>query len=219
MSFSATGSIRSDIAMTTNFANFFYDLDADYLDRKLAEYKKTGIGKHVPSLRAVKSISSYLGHRQRNMAKHGGIAVDDSIDQVMKATGYSRSTVSDVHRFLEWCGLEVRLKQGGGPKKQPTVRRLITEIPSEDLNGKIPNLNEYYRDLHEKKLNLNGVFPDTPRELPRFIPRVCTSKDSKYVFEEPFLEENYIEEEYGFTPEDVTVFLNSNGESLIVEPF
>jgi hypothetical protein len=129
------------------------------------------------------------------MAKHGGIAVDDSIDQVMKATGYSRSTVSDVHRFLEWCGLEVRLKQGGGPKKQPTVRRLITEIPSEDLNGKIPNLNEYYRDLHEKKLNLNGVFPDTPRELPRFIPRVCTSKISKFIFEEPFLEENYIEDE------------------------
>ena len=205
--------------MTTNFANFFYDLDADYLDKKLAEYKKTGIGKHVPSLKAVKSISSYLGHRQRNMAKHGGIAVDDSIDQVMKATGYSRSTVSDVHRFLEWCGLEVRLKQGGGPKKQPTVRRLITEIPLEDLNGKISNLNEYYRDLNEKKLDLNGVFPDTPRGLPRFIPRVCTSKDSKFRFEEPFLEENYIEEEYGFTPEDVTVFLNSNGESLIVEPF
>lgn len=205
--------------MTTNFANFFYDLDPDYLVKKLAEYKKTGIGKHAPSLRAVKSISSYLGHRQRNMAKHGGIAVDDSIDQVMKATGYSRSTVSDVHRFLEWCGLEVRLKQGGGPKKQPTVRRLITEIPSEDLNGEIPNLNEFYRDLNEKKLDLNGALPDTPRELPRFIPRVNTSKDSKFRFEEPFLEENYIEEEYGFTPEDVTNFLNENGPSLIVEPF
>ncbi len=205
--------------MTTDFANFFYDLDADYLNRKLAEYRKTGIGKHAPSLRAVKSISSYLGHRQRNMAKHGGIAVDDSIDQVMKATGYSRSTVSDVHRFLEWCGLEVRLKQGGGPKKQPTVRRLITEIPSEDLNGKIPNLNEYYRDLSEEELDLDGVFPDTPRELPRFIPRVNTSKDSKFMFEEPFLEENFTEEEYGFTPEDVTEFLNENGQSLIVEPF
>jgi hypothetical protein len=113
----------------------------------------------------------------------------------------------------------VRLKQGGGPKKQPTVRRLITEIPSEDLNGKIPNLDEFYRDLNEKKLDLNGVFPDTPRELPRFIPRVNTSKDSKFRFEEPFLEENYIEEEYGFTPEDVTFLLNENGEIPIMEPF
>ena len=205
--------------MTTDFANFFYDLDREYLEEKLAEYKLVVNGKHVPSLKAVRAITGYMGHRQRNMAKHGGIAVDESLEQQCAATGYSLSTISDVHRFLEWCGLEVRLKQGGGPKKQPTVRRLITQIPEEQLKGKISNLNDLYRDLHEKKLDLNGVFPDTPRELPRFIPRVSTSKDSKFIFEEPFLEENYIEEEYGFTPEDVTVFLNLNGESLIVEPF
>jgi hypothetical protein len=113
----------------------------------------------------------------------------------------------------------VRLKQGGGPKKQPTVRRLIAQIPEEELKGEIADLNDLYRDLHEKKLNLNGVFPDTPRDLPRYIPRVCTSKNSTYYFEEPFLEENFTDEEYGLTPEDVTFFLNLNGEYLSVEPF
>jgi hypothetical protein len=54
----------------------------------------------------------------------------------------------------------------------------------------------HFLDLHGKKHDLNGVFPDTRRELPRFIPRVNTSKDSKFIFEEPFLEENYNEEEY-----------------------
>ena len=205
--------------MTTNFANFFYDLDREYLEAKLAEYKLIVNGKHVPSLKAVRAITGYMGHRQRNMAKHGGIAVDESLEQQSAATGYSVSTISDVHRFLEWCGLEVRLKQGGGPKKQPTVRRLITQIPGEQLKGKISNLNDFFLDLHGEMHDLNGVFPDTPRELPRFIPRVCTSKDSKFRFEEPFLEENYIEEEYGFTPEDVSVLLAAYGALDDVEPF
>jgi hypothetical protein len=205
--------------MTTNFANFFYDLDREYLEAKLAEYKLIVNGKHVPSLKAVRAITGYMGHRQRNMAKHGGIAVDESLEQQSAATGYSLSTISDVHRFLEWCGLEVRLKQGGGPKKQPTVRRLIAHIPGGELKGKIVDLNDLYRDLQEKKLNLNGVFPDTPRELPRFIPRVNTSKDSKFIFEEPFLDENFIDEEYGFTPEDVSVLLATYGRFEIAEPF
>ena len=29
--------------MTTNYANFFYDLDHDYIQKKLADYKLTGI--------------------------------------------------------------------------------------------------------------------------------------------------------------------------------
>jgi hypothetical protein len=194
--------------MTTNYANFFYDLDHDYLQKKLADYKLTGPDKHVPSLRAVKAISGYLGHRQRSMAKHGGVAVDDSIGQVQKATGYSGSTISDVHRFLEWCGLEVRLKQGGGPKKQPTVRRLIPQIPREHLNGIISNLNEFYRDLDGETHNLNGAFPDTPRDLPRYIPRVCTSKKTTHLFEAPFNEEDFIDEEFGITPKDVLELLS-----------
>ena len=193
--------------MTTNYANFFYDLDSEYINKKLEDYKLTGIGKHTPSLKAVKSISGYLGHRQRSMAKHRGIAVDDSIAQVEKATGYSGSTISDVHRFLEWCGLEVRLKQGGGPKKQPTVRRLIPQIPREHLNGIISNLNEFYRDLDGEIHNLNGAFPDTPRDLPRYIPRVSTSKKTTYLFEAPFNEEDFIDEEFGFTPKDVLELL------------
>ena len=205
--------------MTTDFANFFYELRREYLEEKLAEYKLVANGKHVPSLKAVRAVTGYMGHRQRNMAKHGGIAVDESLEQQSSATGYSTSLISDVHRFLEWCGLEVRLKQGGGPKKQPTVRRLIAQIPWEDLNGKIPNLNEFYRDLNEKKHDLNGVFPDTPRELPRYIPRVCTSKDSTHSCEEPYLEEDFIDEEYGFTPKDVYEFLNSREEFVILEPF
>jgi hypothetical protein len=95
-------------------------------------------------------------------------------------------------------------------------------VPSISFSGEgrvSGRFDEFYRDLNEKKLDLNGVFPDTPRELPRFIPRVNTSKDSKFRFEEPFLEENYIEEEYGFTPEDVTFLLNENGEIPIMEPF
>ena len=193
--------------MTTNYANFFYDLDADYINLKLADYKLTGIGNHTPSLKAVKSISGYLGHRQRSMAKHGGISVDDSIGQVKKATGYSGSTISDVHRFLEWCGLEVRLKQGGGPKKQPTVRRLITQIPREHLNGIITSLNEFYQDLNGEKHDLNGAFPDTPRELPRYLPRVSTSRNSTHFFEVPFNEEDFIDEEFGVTPKDVLELL------------
>ena len=151
--------------------------------------------------------------------KHGGIAVDESLKQIGKATGYSDSTISDVIRFLGYFGFIETLKRGGGRNMLPTVRRLNTEHPSNELSGILFNLNDFFRDLHGKKHDLNGVFPETPRELPRYIPRVNTSKDSKSIFEEPFLEENFIDEEYGFTPEDVTFLLNENGELPIMEPF
>jgi hypothetical protein len=207
--------------MTTETANFYFDMDNQAIKAMLVEYRKSQPlnGKHVPGIKAVKAIAPYLGHRQRSRPKYGGIAIDDSLRQIHEKTGYSVSTISDVIRFLEYFGFIETLRHGGGRNKQPTVRRLITQYPNNELSGILFNLNDYFVDLHEKLRDLNGVLPDTPRELPRFIPRVNTSNDSKYLFEEPFLEENYIEEEYGFTPEDVTVFLNSNGESLIVEPF
>ena len=205
--------------MTTNYANFFYDLDREYLKEKLAEYKIAVNGKHVPSLKAVRAVSGYMGHRQRPMAKHGGIAVDESLQQQFIATDFAPSTCSDVHRFLEWCGLEVRLKQGGGPKKQPTVRRLITQIPREHLNGIITNLNEFYQDLNGEKHDLDGAFPDTPRELPRYLPRVSTSRNSTHFFEEPFNEEDFIDEEFGVTPRDVLELLFNLERPDLADPF
>ena len=207
--------------MTTETANFFFGLDNDSIKSMLSEYRKHQPpgSKHVPGVKAVKAIAPYLGHRQRSRVKHGGIAVDESLKQIGKATGYSDSTISDVIRFLGYFGFIETLKHGGGRNMQPTVRRLNTEHPSNELSGILFNLYDFFRDLHGKKHDLNGAFPETPRELPRYIPRVDTSKDSKFRFEEPFPEENYIEEEYGFTPEDVTNFLNENRPFLIVEPF
>jgi hypothetical protein len=207
--------------MTTETANFYFDMDNQMLKAMLVEYRKSQPpkSKHIPSVRAVKAIAPYLGHRQRSRPKYGGIAVDDSLRQIHEKTGYSVSTISDVIKFLEYFGFIETLRHGGGRNKQPTVRRLITQYPNNELSGILFNLNDYFLDLHGKKHDLNGVFPETPRELPRFIPRVCTSKDSKFIFEEPFLEENFIDEEYGFTPEDVTVLLNENGELPVMEPF
>ena len=165
------------------------------------------------------TVSHTVSQCLKKMAKHGGIAVDDSIGQVQKATGYSGSTISDVHRFLEWCGLEVRLKQGGGPKKQPTVRRLIPQIPREHLNGIISSLNEFYQDLDGETQDLNGAFPDTPRELPRYLPRVSTSKNSTHFFEEPFNEEDFIDEEFGVTPKDVLELLFNLERPDLADPF
>ena len=207
--------------MTTETANFFFGLDNDSIKSMLSEYRKNQPpgSKHVPGVKAVKAIAPYLGHRQRSRVKHGGIAVDESLKQIGKATGYSDSTISDVIRFLGYFGFIETLKHGGGRNMQPTVRRLNTEHPSNELSGILFNLNDFFRDLHGKKHDLNGVFPETPRELPRYIPRVNTSKDSKFIFEEPFLEENFIDEEYGFTPEDVSVLLAAYGRFEIAESF
>ena len=47
--------------MTTGFANYFWDLDNEYIGYKLQDFAKEYGAKHTPSLLAVKSISGYLG--------------------------------------------------------------------------------------------------------------------------------------------------------------
>lgn len=67
--------------MTTDTANFFFDPNNGSIKAMFAEYKKDQPpgSKHIPSLKAVKAIAPYLGHRQISRPKHGGIAVDESL--------------------------------------------------------------------------------------------------------------------------------------------
>jgi hypothetical protein len=194
--------------MTTEVANLFYDMKQEFLTEKLSDFKRVHGAKHAPSIRNVKAVAGYLGHRQRNRSKYGLDVIDDSIKQIASALAISVSAISDVLRFLQWCGFLSTVRHGGGRRKLPTVRRLEIAFLKQELIGIRGELNEIFCELHGKSHDLLGAFPETPIGIPRYIPRVNTSTDEEFSFEEPFNEEDFVEEEFGFTPDDVLVCIN-----------
>ncbi len=194
--------------MTTEVANTFYDIPTATLKSLLRVYRSEIGSKHTPSVKAVRAVAGYLGHRQRPKRQFRTDVVDDTLDQIAEKTSGSKASTSDTLRFLEWAGLLTTLRRGGGRHKLPTVRRLNTSVAYQKHLGIVGELSGIFRDLHEKPHDLIGAFPETPRVLPRYIPRVNTSTDEEFSYEEPFNEEDFVEEEFGFTPEDVLACIN-----------
>lgn len=205
--------------MTTEVANVFYDLPRSVLKDLLAKYRLVAGAKHTPSIRSVRSVTAYLGHRQRSKPKYGTDVVDESIQQIAEKCEISESGVSDVLRFLEWTGLITTLRRGGGRRKLPTVRRLNIDAARHLHHGIQSELIGFGSDLHGKGADLHGLFPETPRELPRYLPRVNTSNKKKFEFDGPFNEEDFIEEEFGVTPIDVRMLLSEEDSERVSATF
>jgi len=150
--------------VTTELANYFYDLDRSVLVALLEDYAKEKGAKVRPGVHSVKVIAAYLGHRQRHRPHHKTICVDDSHDQIARALAIGPDAVANALRFLTWAGYLETLKRGGGQSRKPTVRYVHTATPT--LRG-IPRNIENERDgkypLRDGKYPLRDAeYPVTP---------------------------------------------------------
>lgn len=168
--------------MTTEAANYAYNLDNGWLAVLLADYQREVKGHHTPSVKSVKQVASYLGHRQRFRSKYGLICVDETIEQIAQATALMKDAVSDALRFMDTVGITKTIKRGGGRNKLPTVRMLVTnganpERSSDELTGRTPNdpdelTGESIRTHGGIDRTHGGIPPNTnicQEELPRRI--------------------------------------------------
>jgi len=156
--------------MTTKCANYFYELDNEYLAFKLRDFSKKHGAKHTPSIVAVKAVAGYLGSRQRKRMGFDVEVTNESKAQIFAMTGWSEGSVSDVIKFLEWMGLTKIIRRGGGKNKMPTVRHMITEGPPIEFQSKhrgIISIHKGKRPEHEGiNVDQRGELPDTPKDLP-----------------------------------------------------
>ena len=159
--------------MTTGFANYFWDLDNEYIGYKLQDFAKIYGAKHAPSVVAFKGIAPYLGSRQRKRTGFDLETTNESKAQIHAKAAWSEGTISDVIKFLEWMGLVKTIRRGGGKNKMPTVRHMITTGPpilfQSKHRGIIPVLNGKRTKHDGIKDDQDGKLPDTPKELPREI--------------------------------------------------
>jgi hypothetical protein len=110
---------------------------------------------------------AYLGHRQRTKGSSEVEIVDESVDQIVNATGISRGSVHDVLRFLAWAGWLITVRHGGGRSRRPTVRHLNTSAwtRAENPREMRSELDGISGELDGIEANLDGEHPITPREL------------------------------------------------------
>ena len=143
--------------MTTELANFFYDLNRSVLVALLDEYTK-----RRPAVHTVKSVAAYLGHRQHYRAKHGATCTDESLDQIARAVALGVDAVANALQFLTWAGYLETLKHGGGQGKKPTVRLVHDSTSTERaIARRVGN------ELNALQPELNALLRGTPRGLPR----------------------------------------------------
>jgi hypothetical protein len=157
--------------MTTEFANYFWDLDNEYIGYKLQDFAKIYGAKHTPSVVAFKGIAPYLGSRQRKRKGFDLEITNESKAQIHAKAAWSEGTISDVIKFLEWMGLVKTIRRGGGKNRLPTVRHMITTGPpiqfQSEHDGIIYVLNGRPKKHDGIKDDQDGKLPDTPKELPR----------------------------------------------------
>ncbi len=161
--------------MTTEFANYFWDLDNEYIGYKLQDFANIYGAKHTPSVLAVKSIAGYLGSRQRKRKGFDIEVTNESKAQIFAKTGWSEGSVGDVIKFLESMDLCKTISRGGGKNKLPTVRHMITtghpiEFQSKQ-RGIIPVLNGKRTQHKGTTEEQNGELPDTPKDIPVVDPQ------------------------------------------------
>ena len=78
--------------MTTGFANYFWDLDNEYIGYKLQDFTKIYGAKHTPSVVAFKSIAPYLGSRQRKRTGFDLEITNESKAQIHAKAAWSEET-------------------------------------------------------------------------------------------------------------------------------
>ena len=156
--------------MTTGFANYFWDLDNEYIGYKLQDFTKIYGAKHTPSVLAFKGIAPYLGSRQRKRTGFDLEITNESKAQIHAKAAWSEGTISDVIKFLEWMGLVKTIRRGGGKNRLPTVRHMITTGPPIQFQSKHDGIIDVHNGRPKKydgiKDDQNGELPDTPRDIP-----------------------------------------------------
>ena len=159
--------------MTYKCADYFGNLNNEYLGCKLHDFAKKFGAKHTPSVVAVKAIASRLAMKQRKRVGFDLEVTNESKAQLVDKTGWSEGTISDVIKFLEWMGLVKTIRRGGGKNKMPTVRHMITTGPPIQFQSKQRGIIDVLNGKRTKhdgiKDDQDGEFPDTPKELPREI--------------------------------------------------
>jgi hypothetical protein len=157
--------------MTTEFANYFWDLDNEYIGYKLQDFAKIYGAKHTPSVVAFKGIAPYLGSRQRKRKGFDLEITNESKAQIHAKAAWSEGTISDVIKFLEWMGLVKTIRRGGGKNRLPTVRHMITTGPPIQFQSEHDGIIYVHNGRPKKhdgiKDDQDGKLPDTPKELPR----------------------------------------------------
>ena len=138
--------------MTIKVANAVYTLNNAVISSELRRFKAADGDKHVPSTEKTKSVMAYLGHRQRTKGSSEVEIVDESVDQIVNATGISRGSVQDVIRFLAWAGWLITIRHGGGRSRKPTVRHLNQNAWVHE-----PNPREKQLKLEGISAQLNGI--------------------------------------------------------------
>lgn len=171
--------------MTYKCAEYFGNLDNEYLGCRLQVFAKKYGAKHTPGVVAVKAIASRLAMKQRKRIGFELEVTNESKRQLAEKTGCSEGSIGDVIKFLEFEGLCKTVRRGGGKNKVPTVRHMITTgLPIEFQSkhrGIIPVLNGKRTELEGMSDDQDGELPDTPKELPKEIAHevcVCESVTS-----------------------------------------
>ena len=159
--------------MTTGFANYFCDLDNEYIGYKLQDFAKFYGAKHTTSVVAFKGIAPYLGSRQRKRKGFDLEITNESKAQIHAKAAWSEGTISDVIKFLEWMGLVKTIRRGGGKNRLPTVRHMITTGSPIQFQSEHDGIIYVHNGRPKKhdgiKDDQDGKLPDTPKELPREI--------------------------------------------------
>lgn len=159
--------------MSYKCAEYFGNLDNEYLGYKLQDFAKKYGAKHTPSVVAVKAIASRLAMKQRKRTGFDIEVTNESKKQIFEKTGWSEGTSGDAIKFLESMGLCKTVRRGGGKNKVPTVRHMITTgrpiLFQSKHRGIIPVLNGKRTKHDGIRDDQDGEFPDTPKELPREI--------------------------------------------------
>ena len=159
--------------MTTNCANYFYELNNEYLGYKLQDFAKKYGAKHTPSVVAVKAVAGYMGSRQRKRMGFDLEVTNESKAQIFEMTGWSEGSSSDVIKFFEWLGLMKTVRRGGGKNRLPTVRHLITTGRPIMFQSKHRGIISVHSGINKKHKGItddqDGELPDTPKELPKEI--------------------------------------------------
>ena len=161
--------------MTYKCADYFGNLDNEYLTYKLQDFSKKYGMKHTPSVVAVKAIASRLAMKQRKRTGFDLEITNESKAQIHAKTGWSEGTISDVIKFLEWMGLVKTIRRGGGKNRLPTVRHMITTgrpmMFESKQDGIIFVLNGRRKKHSGIEDDQNGELPDTPRDIPVVDPQ------------------------------------------------
>ena len=156
--------------MTYKCAEYFGDLDNEYLTYKLQDFAEKFGMKHTPSVVAVKAIASRLAMKQRKRTGFDLEITNESKAQIHAKTGWSEGTIGDVIKFLEWMGLMKTIRRGGGKNRLPTVRHMITTGPPIQFQSKHDGIIDVHNGRPKKhdgiKDDQNGELPDTPRDIP-----------------------------------------------------